>query len=225
MYMRRFLIILSGLLISTMSLSSQPKQRVYIFPEFSVGHIVLFNGTETDALLNFDAAGQTINYYEGSTLMEMTNLPMIKTLQVGDRVFVVKEGLLCEVIDNASGPILVNWKFKNNNRGSTGALGATTQAKVEAYRPFNSDYLLMKSGNHEELDWFSVEVWETINENTYFISAGGAQHKIKKLKDLCAAFPSQAKALKSYARTHHLMMNKAEDAFKIFDYLHVLLAE
>lgn len=95
--MKRILWTLAACLLLCGSVSA--RQPVYLFPEFVVGHLVFHDQSQADVKLNFDALGQKIVYYDGDNLMEMTNLPMLKVLEAADRVFVVKDGLLCEVFD------------------------------------------------------------------------------------------------------------------------------
>ena len=223
--MKRIFFLFSCFVLCAVSLSAQPSNRIYLFPEFTVGHIEFSNRSKVDVRMNFDAAGQKIYYYSGDVLMEMTNLPMIRTLQVGDHVFVVREGLLCEVFDNASGPVLVNWKFKNVNRGSKGALGFATQGKVEVLSSFDyggTTYSPSNPGKLEGKSAHALEIWEQKNDNTYFVTVGGTEYRVKVLKDLYKAFPDKAPALKAFAKANHLTMLNAEDAFKMFDYLRSL---
>ena len=224
--MKRFLIFFACLLLTAVSLPAQPGKRLYLFPEFTVGHFELYNHSTVDVKMNFDAAGQKVYYYDGETLMEMTDLRMVKTLTVGGRVFVVRDGLLCERFENASGPVLVNWQFKSVNKGSKGAMGITTQGKVDVVSSMNFGYGSFEptnKGRREEADIHSVEVWDQKNENTYFLTFGGVDYKVKTLKDLCRAFPDKAEDLKAFAKSNHLMMSKAEDAFRLIDYLHSLI--
>ena len=226
--MKRFISLLFILCVSIPWTGAQNQQfeRRYLFPEFTVGHIQFYNGSQVNIKMNFDARNQKIFYYDGETLMEMTNLPMIKTLTIQDRVFIVKEGLLCEVFDNEKGPVLVNWSFKNVNKGSKGALGTTTQGKVEVLSSFDfghSTYSPANPGKLEGKGIHAAEVWEKKNDNTYFVSIRDQWYRIKTLKDLYAAFPEYATQLKGYAKSIRLTMVKAEDAFKMFDYLHSLV--
>ena len=143
--------------------------------------------------------------------MELTNPEMIRVLKAGERSFVMKEGLLCEVIGRDSGPVFVNWKLKKVNVGSKGALGATTQAKVEVVNARANDV---------------QEIWVQKNENTYFFSVGDKEcRNIRRLKDLYKAFPERAGQLKEYARKNKLTMTSADDAFRMIDYLRSLYAE
>ncbi len=183
----------------------QAQQRfLFLFPDFEEGHIHFINRSVADVRLNFDALGQTVYYYDGDVLMELTNLNMVSRLEADERTFVVHDDLLCEVIEREKGRVLVNWRFKNVNTGSVGALGATTQSKVEA---------LHSRSEH------SQEMWQKKNDNTYFFTVGDREYRVKRLKDLYKAFPQHAAALKAFAKENELTMTNADDAFRVFDYL------
>lgn len=204
--------------------TSNAQQRFYLFEDFVKSRIDFTDRSTALVSLNFDALGQKLFYYDGDVLMEMTNMNMIRTLVAGERVFVMKDGRLCEVLDHATGPVLVNWKFKNVNTGNKGALGATTQAKVELLSGYQWDgpYATTYWGKYKEQGLYSQEVWKKKNDNTYYITIKGQEYKVKLLKDLYKAFPEHAAELKAFAKANKLMMVNAEDAFKVFDYLHKL---
>lgn len=206
--MKRFLFLI---VLAVLPMPLRAQQRIFLFPEFVDGQIVFINQSRADVRLNIDTFNQVILFYDGETLMELTNPEMIRVLKAGERSFVMKEGLLCEVIGRDSGPVFVNWKLKKVNVGSKGALGATTQAKVEVVNARANDV---------------QEIWVQKNENTYFFSVGDKEcRNIRRLKDLYKAFPERAGQLKEYARKNKLTMTSADDAFRMIDYLRSLYAE
>ena len=205
--MKRFILMLSLALMPMAFLQAQ-QRFIFLFPDFEEGHIQFINRSVADVRLNFDALGQTVYYYDGNTLMELTNLNMVSRLEADGRTFVVHDDRLCEAIEREKGRVLVNWKFKNVNTGSVGALGATTQSKVEA---------LHSRSEH------SQEMWQKKNDNTYYFSVGDREYCVKRLKDLYKAFPAQAAALKAFAKENELTMTNADDAFRMFDYLWSIL--
>lgn len=206
--MKRLLAVIFLLLTTLPALQAQ--KRFYLFPSFQEAHISFINRSEADVPLNFDALGQTIYYYDGDTLMELVNPELIREVLVDGRRFVMREGKFCEAVRRESGNVLVNWKFKHVNVGSKGALGATTQAKVEVL-----------NARSDDVD----EIWTLKNENTYFFRVGERECSARRLKDLYKAFPAQSARLKAYARENKLMMTNAEEAFLLIDRLRALAAE
>ena len=161
--------------------------------------------------------------------MELTNPEMIDTLKISGKKFVMKDGLLCEEMAWPSDTVFVNWKFKNVNKGSKGALGAVTQAKVEVLHSFEfspatpfpvSDWHLYSQDGDGAPG--SVEVWQRKSDNTYFFSIDGVPYKAKRLKDLYKAFPDKAPALKAYVKEKKYTMENAQQALTVIAYLKTL---
>ena len=215
--MKRFILILTVL---AAGLTASAQRTAFLFPDFVKGHLVFANQSTADVDLNFDTQSQNLYYLRGNDMMELTNLQDVRTLTVGDRNFVLHDGLLCELVDMDGHKILVNWKFRNVNKGSRGALGATTQNRVD---------VLWTSGSHATSDdrtgEHALDIWSVRCENTYFITVDGQYYKARKLADLYKAFPAQALALKAYAKENKLLMTSAEDSFKLFAEIFRLLGE
>ena len=215
--MKRFVLALTVLLAGLPALA---QRTAFLFSDYVKGHLVFASQATADVSLNFDTQGQTLYYLRGNDVMELTNLQDVRTLTVGERNFVMHDGLLCELVDMDGHKILVNWKFRNVNKGSQGALGATTQNRVD---------VLWTSGSHATADdrtgEHSLDIWSIRCENTYFITVGGQYYKANKVKDLYKAFPAAAPALKAYAKDNKLLMTSAEDTFKLFSELFRLLDE
>ena len=222
--MKRFISIIIGL--TALLLTATAQQRMYLFPDFVDANVRFVGNPRIEKLhMNFDMLSQKILYMEDDLLMEITNMGMIQNLVTEDRRFIIRDGLFCEVKSNEDIQVLVNWRVKKVNVGSKGALGATTQAKVEALRTYEFDtaYTVTDWRKPTEQSAHALEVWKQKSENTYFINMGDSEHKVKYLKDLYKAYPAQAKQLKAYAKANQLKMVNAEDAFKMFDYLYSLL--
>ena len=215
--MKRFIIILTALLAG---LQASAQRTTFLFPDFTEGSLVFFNQSKADLKLNFDTINQTLYYMQGDQLMELTNLKDVRTLTAGGREFVLHDGLLCEILDNHGKKILVNWRFRNVNKGSKGAMGATTQNRVDVLWTAGSQATATdRTGEH------ALDIWQIRCENTYFITVGDKYYRVKKLKDLYKAFPDVAPQLKAYSKENRLLMTSAEDSFKIFDKLFELKGE
>ena len=127
--MKRFLTLLLAACLASFALQAQ--NVFYLFPDYAEGEI-LFQGMSRPAKvkMNIDAIGQRVFYYQDDKLMELTNLDMVRTIKVGQRMFLMKDGLLCEALQDQARndfTLFVNWKFRKVNVGSKGAMGATTQ--------------------------------------------------------------------------------------------------
>ena len=215
--MKRIVLALTVLLAGLPALA---QRTAFLFPDYVKGRLVFANQSTADVSLNFDTQGQTLYYLRGNDVMELTNLQDVRTLTVGERTFVLHDGLLCEVVELDGRKILVNWKFRNVNKGSQGALGATTQNRVD---------VLWTAGSHATADdrtgEHALDIWSIRCENTYFLTVDGRYYQARKLKDLYKAFPAQAPRLKAFAKENKLLMTSAEDSFTLFSELFRLLDE
>ena len=223
--MKKTLVSLIGLF--ALALAATAQQRMYLFPDFTDANVRFVGSPRIEKLhLNFDMLAQKILYIENDTLMEIVNMGMIQSLVTEDRKFILRDGMLCEIKGDDDFQVLVNWRIKKVNVGNKGALGATTQAKVEVLRSYEFDtaYTITDFRKPTEQGAHSLEVWRQKNENTYFITLGGEEHKVKYLKDLYKAYPAQAEDLKAYAKENKLTLQNAEDAFKMFGFLKTLVS-
>ena len=226
--MKHFLTVLfvSALLVTPLA----AQQRFFLFSEFVPGEISFRGFSRPEkVVMNIDAMGQKIFYLQGETLMELTNASMIDSIRVEGKKFVMKDGLISEELAWPGDTVYVNWKFKNVNKGSKGALGATTQAKVEVVQSFE----FSPATPFPVADWHrysmdedgapgSVEVWQRKNDNTYFFTLDGTEYKVKRLKDLYKAFPDKAPALKAYVKEKKYTMENAQQALSVIAYLKTL---
>ncbi len=226
--MKRFLSVLFVSVLLVTPLAAQ--QRFFLFPEFVPGEISFRGFSRPEkVVMNIDAMGQKIFYLQGETLMELTNASMIDSIRVEGKKFVMKEDLISEELAWPGDTVYVNWKLKNVNKGSKGALGATTQAKVEVVQSFE----FSPATPFPVADWHrysmdedgapgSVEVWQRKNDNTYFFTLDGTEYKVKRLKDLYKAFPDKAPALKEYVKEKKYTMENAQQALSVIAYLKTL---
>ena len=130
--------ILSALVIALIAVGAAAQDKIYIFPEFTPGHIVMTDDSVDDADFNFDALSQKLLYRKAGRVMEIANLPMVRSLKIGEREFLLHDGLLCEVLRRQGGAVLVNWKFKLEEEGDDAVYGAPKQSIV------GSDFVTIK---------------------------------------------------------------------------------
>lgn len=219
--------ILSTLLLwALLALPLAAQQPLYLFPEFMSG-VLHFSGFNPEKVpVNIDAVGQRILYQKGESVMELTNAYSLQSLEVNGKTFVMKNGLLCEQLAWQQDTIYVNWRFKKVNMGSVGAMGATTQNKVDvlwtnsvAGTPVEGEGRYYAMGEHAN------EVWERKNDNTYFFTVNGTEYKAKRVNDLYKAFPQQKAELKAYVKQKKYSMDNAQQALSVIMYLKGLITD
>lgn len=206
-------------------LSASAQKHIFLFPDFQSGTISFKGYPQPEkVVMNIDAMTQTVYYYQGETLMELTNVPMIDTLLLGGKTFVIKEGFLCEQMAWPEDTLYVNWKFKKVNVGSKGALGATTQNKVDVlWTSLTPGEAQEGEGLFARRGDYIRDVWESKGDNTYFFSIDGREYKVRRLKDLYKAFPDQSADLKAFVKERQYTLEKAQQAFQVIAFLKTLV--
>lgn len=202
------------------------QHQIYLFPDFREGSIYV-NGAHRpqQVKMNIDALGQRIYYFQGETLMELTQLYRLDSLKISGHTFVMKDDLLCERLALQNDTLLVNWKFNRVNMGAAGAMGITTQNNVEVLWSNPNMAPVQGEGHYSSTGAFSPEIWQSRSSNTYFFRVNGKEYQARQVKDLYKAFPAQSARLKAFVRGHHYRMENAQQALQIISYLQSLLRQ
>ncbi|MFA5649829.1 MAG: hypothetical protein WC914_01620 [Proteiniphilum sp.] len=121
------------LLLFAASMQAQPQRTEvfhYIFPEFTNGTVLMKNGTENKALLNYNAATEEMIFDQNGkklALAEVT-LNQLDTVFIQGRKFVLLENRkFAEVINKNGYSLLVQYKCRVNPPGKPAAYGGTSQ--------------------------------------------------------------------------------------------------
>lgn len=203
------------------SLALQAQNAAWLLENFTKAEIEFKNRSKSSSEINFDMASQKLCFLQDGTVMEVTNTAIIKRILLPDRLLVMKEGLLCEMIPSEGDTVYVNWSMRNVNPGSKGVYGLPTQGQVQILSGLELDgrYSVANLGKYKEQDIYSKDIWTQKSDNTYFFTVGGKEYRAKYLKTLYDLFPEVKSALKNYARENKLNMSSAENAFKLIDFL------
>ena len=216
--MKRFSIFI--LFLASFALPAGAQEYIFLFEEFQDAVFDMNAGADIKSSFNFDTKGQKLYFYKGEDLMEMTNTFRIDTVFADGRKFVWKGDKFCEYVPNDNGGIWINWKFRDSFVGKSGAMGLTTQGKVEVmYVPgLNSRYSYENIGKFSDL----TDVWVTKNENTYYFIKDGADYHFRNIGEIYKAFPDKASDIKAFIKSNKLKGNNASEALKIIDFIYSL---
>lgn len=217
--------VLSALTIFLLTfLTASAQETAWLFQKFSKAEIEFRNHSKNRAEINFDVVSQRLCFLQNGTIMEVTNSSAIRSIIFSDRIFVMKDNLLCEVIPSDGDTIYVNWSMKNANIGSKGVFGLPTQGSVQVLSGLELDgrYSVTNLGKYKNQDIYSKDIWTQKNDNTYFFRVGGREYKAKYLSTLYELFPERKTELKKYAKENKLNMSSAENAFKLIGFLRMV---
>lgn len=221
--MKHFIFALFLFMLMVLPGAGQQRQ-IYLFPDFRQGAIFVGGAHRPrNVTMNIDALGQRIYYYEGQTLMELTQLHRLDSIKISGHTFVMNGKLLCERLTLQRETVLVNWKFNKVNMGAAGAMGITTQNNVEVLWSNPNLEPIQGEGHYSSSGAFSPEIWQSRSDNTYFFRVNGKEYQARRLKDLYRAFPAQSATLKAFVKEHHYKMENAQQALQIIAHLQNLL--
>ena len=110
------------------------QRQIYLFPDFRQGAIFVGGAHRPrNVTMNIDALGQRIYYYEGQTLMELTQLHRLDSIKISGHTFVLNGKLLCERLALQRETVLVNWKFNKVNMGAAGRWASRHRTMWKCY--------------------------------------------------------------------------------------------
>lgn len=198
------------------SIASFAQDQVFLFDDFTRGVFYMKGNVKTRADFNIDAKGQRIYYMLNGQTMEMTNLDQVARISVGDREFVVRDGAICEKVTTDYGVVLINWRLRDSYVGRVGAMGLTTQGKVDVVEVpgLNSEYSLNNMGKYEDV----TQVWDRKNENIYYVQVPGKEYHFRNPKDVCRAFPRKKAAIMSFIHSNNITMETSNGALAILNF-------
>lgn len=208
---RKFLLVILTLTMALTDLNAQG--YIFLFKDFTQATFHMKDRSFAKSKINIDTKGQKIYYMQGEDVMELTNLHRIDTISVGPRRFVYKDDMICEYVRNEHGGIYINWKLRDSYVGKEGAMGLTTQGKVEVMQVpgLDSKYSINNMGKYED----ETDVWSIHNENNYIFSLDGREYKFRRLKELYKAFPDKAPALKEFVIQNNISLSSAAEALRV----------
>ena len=208
---RLFLFTFACVFFSFIKAQNQP---LFIFDQFINAKIHFRNHSVTVAPMNYDAANDKMYYKQGNDLMELTNAVLIDSISwAGKRCFVpYNQGYLEQVkLDN--GLVFIQWRIKNVNVGSKGAMGAVTQAKVEQ---INIRALGVFSAADTRVN--SADVYQKKTRNDYYLSIDGKLKKISNIKQLTKLYPNHKSTIEQYVETEKIKMEEPLLVLQLLNY-------
>lgn len=210
--MKRLLLILW--VVSCAAVIQAQNQPLFIFEQFANAKVYFKNHSVTIVTMNYDAVNDKMYFKDKDDLMELTNAVQIDSIVwAGKRKFIPYEKGFLEQIKLENGIAFVHWRIKSVNVGAAGAMGAVTQAKVEA---INIRSMGVLSAESKRIN--SADVYKQHNDNDYYITVGGKLKKINSMKHILKAFPGHEENIKAFADKEDIKMDDPAAVLQLLDY-------
>ena len=200
--------------ICALTSTAQANDPMFIFDNFYNAKIHFKNRSVTAASMNYDAVNDKMYFKQNDDLMELTNAASIDSIVwAGKRCFVTHGNRFLEKVDLKNGTCFIGWRIKKVNVGSTGALGATTQGKVESINVRSMGVFSAKDATSH-----SADVYQQKNANEYFIPSNGKFNKVTNLKHIQKLFPQHKEAIKEFAEKQDIKMQEPLSVLELLNY-------
>lgn len=210
--MKRILPLFSFLLI-VLSANAQ-SEPLFIFDQFVNAKIHFKNRSVTVAPMNYDAVNDKMYFKEQSNLMELTNAALIDSIVwAGKRTFMPNANGFWEQVRVENGQVFIHWRIKKVNVGATGAMGAVTQAKVEAV---NIRSMGVFSAESQRIN--SADVYQQKNVNEYYLLKDGKYKKITNKKHVLKLFPNHVSAIEDYMDKNETQMTDPISVLELLNF-------
>lgn len=187
---------------------------IFIFKEFANAKVYFKNRSVTVAPMNYDGAKNRMYFKEKEEIMELTNAHAIDSIVWdGSRKFITQGDSFLDEVRLENGTLYINWRLKEVNVGSRGALGATTQAKVNT---ISLKSIGIYNIDDEEKNY--VDIYERKNDNDYYLTLDGKLQKFKNIKQLQKLLPELKDQIESFAKEERIDMKQTPDVIRLVNY-------
>ncbi len=191
--------------------------KIYQHPQFTLGKVLYRNGTETEALLNYNNLSGDIEFIgpkKDTLVIGKDLMPTIKKIMINGHNYFYNEGYFEEVKDNASGKLLKKQIYMVVNRERMGAYSQYTS--LSAITSYNT--LFDRGGGMLG----SLKVNEKIIlslQSQYFFGDKNDNFLPATKKNLVKSYPSKKVQIDGYLEQHKVDFKNIEDLKGIFSSL------
>ena len=206
------------LLFLMMNASAYARQRKeishYLFPEFVQGKVLMKNGQENPALLNFNAATEEMVFNQNGQVLALSepSLSQIDTVYISGRKFVLYKKKFVEVLHRDGYLLCAQYKCRIIPPGKPAGYGGTSQtSSVDSYSSWS------RGGRFYELqlpDDFEVKPY-----TIYILDNGAGWKEIKLMRQLKSLYKKNKQQYDQYIADHKV---EFEDQDAIAQLIHFM---
>lgn len=210
--MKRLLLILH--LLSAAVLADAQNAPLFIFEQFANAKVHFKNRSVTVVPMNYDAVNDKMYFKDQGNLMELTNAALVDSIVwAGKRTFIPYGRGFLEQVKQENGTAFVHWRIKNVNVGATGAMGAVTQAKVEA---INIRSMGVYSAESNRMN--SADVYQQKNANEYYLLRDGKYVKITGKKHVLKLYPQHKAVIEEFMDKNKIQMTEPLSVLELLNF-------
>ncbi len=188
-------------------------QTAYSFPEFTDCQVYYLDGSMTESKLNICAADNSIRFISGADTLKVRNTGSIDRILSPDRKFLVRDGMVLELIRELPSLSLAEKKRlrldEPKKEGSYGTVPPSSSARTTA----SDDYRSTESRSYGYL----VKIGYRVSYDYYLVDGNGKVTKASR-KSFSAAFPEIKDKIRANVKLRKLKFDDRDDVSYLYDY-------
>jgi hypothetical protein len=191
--------------------------KIYQHPQFVLGKVLYRNGTETEALLNYNYLSGDIQFIgprNDTLVIAKEQLADIKTIMINGHTYFYQQSYLEQVWENPLGKLLKRQMYLVVNRQKIGAYGQPTSLSAI----FSYSNVIDRSGGVSQ----KLKVNENITlslQTEYFIGDKNDNFLPATKKDIMRMYSSKKRQIEDYLKQNKVDFKNLEDLTKLFSSL------
>ncbi len=186
----------------------------YALPEFTVGEILMNNGQNIRALLNYNILSEKMIFEENGKKLAITEtqLNQIDTVFIKNRKFCRKEDKFLELLYFSKSALYAEYKCRLEAPGTANGYGGSSQTSSSS--SFSS---IEDRGIQYELslpDGYKAKPY-----TIYWLKTNAKMSSFKNMKQLMKLYGNKKDLIKTYKKTHDVDYNNQESIIKLVAFL------
>ena len=176
----------------------------YVFPEFQKGTVIMKNGHDEEAMIDYNMISEEMIFEKGGTRLAMDRIETIDTVYLGSRKFVPYEKYFLEILLEDQVSLYIRHKLNILQSGSPAGYGGTTETGAA-----HSISYLVGSGSLYKLQLPSE--YNLTDASQFWIKKESSFFRIGTERQILDIFPGKSKEIKQFIRQNKINFRKEKD--------------
>jgi hypothetical protein len=208
------LLIFSLMLMPSFGQVGSPGLSHYVLAEFTGGDILMKNGQQVKAWLNYNSLSEQMIFDENGKKLAITEnqLKLIDTIYLNNRKFCRIDNTFLELLYHSKNNLYAEYKCRLEAPGTTNGYGGNSQTSSNS--SFSS---IEERGIQYEL---SLPAGYKAKPYTiYWLKRNGKMSSFKNINQLMKLYSDKKALFKSFKKNHELDYNNQESIIELIKYL------
>lgn len=186
----------------------------YLFPEFTKGSVMMKDGTETSAMLNYNAVTREMIFQQNGRVLALADptLSLTDTVRIEDRKFVLFDDEFVEVLLQEDTKLMTCYRCKIIPPGNPAPFGGTSQtSSVDNYSTYRSGNMVYELKLPDD---YKIEP-----NNIYYLDNGSGWKKINSMRQLKKIYKKKKERFDQYVSEQKIQFNDPAGIAELVEWL------